>query len=184
MRRGATLLFLLCPALVWGQSLADVAQKEKERRKKNEEAGVKPKVVTEADLKAGKGELANDPDELGVSEPASSPPPGGGPRLESSPGMSEEVRRQADEASWRSRKARAVAKLDAAKQKYETLSQMWLAPIGEYYADKSGKPVISSVQQLQEMTARAKAEMEAAQKALDDLEAEAHRAGVPPGWLR
>jgi hypothetical protein len=34
------------------------------------------------------------------------------------------------------------------------------------------------------MTAQAKAELEAAERAIETLEDEARRAGVPPGWLR
>jgi hypothetical protein len=44
--------------------------------------------------------------------------------------------------------------------------------------------VIGSVGELQKLTADAKAELDAAQKALEDLEEEARRANVPPGWLR
>ena len=39
-------------------------------------------------------------------------------------------------------------------------------------------------EQLQAMVAQAKANMLAAQKALDDLEERARRQSIPPGWLR
>jgi hypothetical protein len=44
--------------------------------------------------------------------------------------------------------------------------------------------VIGSIEQLQGLTARAKADLDEAQEALDDLLQQARRAGVPPGWLR
>jgi len=182
MRRGAAALLLwLFPTLVLGQSLADVARKEKERRQKNEETGVKPRVVTDEELKAGKGELANDPDAPGMYEPASTSPLA---RSRPSRGDDEETRRQNDAASWRGRKALALAKVESARQKHETYKRMWLAPVGEIYVNRKTKQVIGSVGELQKLTADAKAELDAAQKALEDLEEEARRANVPPGWLR
>jgi hypothetical protein len=44
--------------------------------------------------------------------------------------------------------------------------------------------VITSIEQLQGKTAAAKKAVEAAERALVNLEEEARRAGVPPGWLR
>lgn len=182
MRRGgAAFLLWLCPTLVLGQSLADVARKEKERRQRNEESGVKPLVVTDEELKTGKGELANDPDAPGMYEPAAERPVRGSRARTAEPAGS---RGDADEGSWRGRKASAVARLEAARQKHDTFSQMWLAPAGEYYVDRKTGRRIESVGELQKLTAGAKAELDAAQKALDDLEEEARRAGIPPGWLR
>ena len=60
---------------------------------------------------------------------------------------------------------------------------MHLVP-GYEYVDSSGRTVIRSIEELQGLTARAKAEREAAEKALEDLLEEARRANVPPGWLR
>jgi hypothetical protein len=181
-RVAVALLCILPPTLVWGQSLVELAGKEKERRKKNEAAGVKVRSVTDEELKQGKGQLANDPDAPGMYEPAAAHGRLPSPRISKEAG--EESARQADEARWRGRKAQALATLEAATKKHETLSQMWLAPVGEYYADAKGRPAITSVGELQDLTARAKGEMDAARKALDDLEEEARRSGVPPGWLR
>jgi len=55
---------------------------------------------------------------------------------------------------------------------------------GYEYQDGKGRTVIGSVEELQRMTAAAKAELDAAEKALADLRERARRAGVPPGWLR
>ena len=44
--------------------------------------------------------------------------------------------------------------------------------------------MIGSVQQLQGLTARAKAALEAEEQALEALLEEARRTNVPPGWLR
>jgi hypothetical protein len=50
--------------------------------------------------------------------------------------------------------------------------------------DAHGQVLYRSLGDLQQATARAKAERDAAQRALEDLLEEARRAGVPPGWLR
>jgi hypothetical protein len=55
---------------------------------------------------------------------------------------------------------------------------------GYEYVDAKGMPAIRSVEELQALTARAKAELEAAQKSLEDLLEQARHASVPPGWLR
>jgi hypothetical protein len=55
---------------------------------------------------------------------------------------------------------------------------------GYVYQDDRGRTVIGSVEELQKLTAAAKAELDAAEKAKEDLFEEARRANVPPGWLR
>jgi hypothetical protein len=176
------LLLSLSPALVLGQSLADVAQKEKERRQKNQEKGVKPRVVTDEELKAGEGKLANDPSKPGMYQAATESPSGG---VASGGGAEKtEQAEPAGEAAWRGRMADARAKVEAARKKHEAFSQMWLVPDGSYYVNKKTGERIQSVEQLQAMTAAAKAELDAAEKAVEDLELEARRASVPPGWLR
>lgn len=180
-RLTVVVLAMLLPSLVLGQSLGDAARKEKERRQKNEEAGVKTRVVTEDELLSGDGQLANDPDEEGMYEPA---PDGSLARGAVSKADKAGVQRQSDETSWRDRKARAVARAESARKKHEMYSEMWLAPAGEYYVNRKTGKRIDSVGELQKLTAAAKAELDAAQKALDDLEERARRANVPPGWLR
>jgi hypothetical protein len=52
MRSMLVVLILTIPGFLFGQSLADVAKKEKERREKNKEAGKEVHVVSEKDLEA------------------------------------------------------------------------------------------------------------------------------------
>jgi hypothetical protein len=52
MRSLLVVLILTIPGFLFGQSLADVAKKEKERREKNKEAGKEVLVVSESDLEA------------------------------------------------------------------------------------------------------------------------------------
>jgi predicted metal-dependent phosphoesterase TrpH len=84
---------------------------------------------------------------------------------------------------WRQSVAQARARVERARRSYQTLAGLNLVP-GYEYQDAKGRTVIHSVDELQRMTAEAKAELDAAEKALADLLERARRAGVPPGWLR
>jgi hypothetical protein len=175
------LLVLLVPAMVGAQGLGDAAKKEQAKRKQTPQQSSKARTYTEDELRtlppiANAGEdsdAAAAP--AAVAETGSAPAGSGG-----DPG--ERLRKQ-DERMWRSRVATANRRLAAAQKAYQTLSGMTLVP-GYVYVDQNGRTVIHSVEQLQSMTARAKANLDAAQKALDDLLEEARRANVPPGWLR
>jgi hypothetical protein len=182
-RTWVTFVAVLLPVVASAQSLADAAAREKERRQRNAEADVKPRVVTDEDLKAGSGRLANDPSKDSHYEHASPNSPSGDSTTGAS-ALDEGVSRAAAEASWRDRKAQAVAKVEAARRKHKIFSEMWLAPVGEYYVNQKTGERIDGVGQLQGMTAAAKAELDTAEKELADLEETARRANVPPGWLR
>jgi hypothetical protein len=171
-------LVLALPAGAPAQGLGDASKKEQARRKQAQQQGTKAKTYSEADLQ-GLPPIANGAD---AAQPAASdvaPPPA----AKSASGSGEERVRQQDEQRWRSRVAAANARLEAAQKAYDTLSSMVLVP-GYVYEDAAGRTVIGSVEQLQGMTARAKAERDSAQKALDDLLEEARRQNVPPGGLR
>jgi hypothetical protein len=178
MRHWSWLVLLLAlPSLAAGQSLADVARKEAERRKKNKEAGIKAPVFTDADKPRT--------EEGAAAKPSESPSPPTVPPATTteSSGRNEADERAQKEQMWRSRKAAAVARRDEAKRSYERLNELWLAP-GETYVDDQGRTVIRDLEQLRGMIARAKAEWDAAEKAIVDLEEDARRAGALPGWLR
>lgn len=182
-RMAGVVCLLLWPSLAFGQSLGDAARKEQERRAKLKAEGVKARAVTEDDLGT---------ETVAAPNPSASPKPGAAatktPAADASPapagGVEDEARqRRQSEDAWRRRAALAQARLERATKRYDVLSKMALSP-GEYYVDNENRPLITSVEQLQRLTAEAKAEQEAAQKAIEDLEDEARRASVPPGWLR
>jgi len=52
-------LLLVVPGLSWGQSLTEVAEKEKERRRKNKESGEQVQVITDRELASNQGRIAN-----------------------------------------------------------------------------------------------------------------------------
>ena len=173
------LLLVVLPATLGAQGLGDASKKEQARRKQAQQQGTEAKTYTDADVK-GLAPIAN---EGSTTAPARDAAPAGAATATAAALGGDESLRQQDEQRWRSRLARANARLAAARQAHETLASLTLVP-GYVYQDESGRTVIGSVSQLQQMTARAKAELDSAQKALDDLLEEARRANVPPGWLR
>ena len=83
----------------------------------------------------------------------------------------------------RLRTAEARERIAVTKKTYEFLNSQYLAQ-GERFVDEQGRTLIGSVEQLRAMIAKAKAAMDAAEKALVDLEESARRQNIPPGWLR
>lgn len=171
----AALVLQLLPSAGVAQGLGDAAKKEQARRKETQK-GTKARTYSEEELKA-LPPIANENDSGAAAgtepTPAAAPDGGGG----------EDARRAQDEAYWRERVAKAQARLARARQAHQTLSKLVLVP-GYVYVDQNGRTLINSVEQLQSMTARARASLDGAQKNLDDLFEQARHANVPPGWLR
>ncbi len=166
---------LALPVIAAGQGLGTAAAKEKQRRAEPDRKTAK--TYTEDDLKA----LAP------VENPKDDGKSGAKARGESAEadtsGDAEERARAQDEQRWRDRAAGARARVEKARSRVQYFESLNLVP-GYYYADESGKPLYTSPEQLQALTRKAKAELAAAEKALEDLSEEARHASVPPGWLR
>jgi hypothetical protein len=192
---GAIALLLAVPLVAAAQGLGDVSKKEKARREQGntpkaktytqEDLGTLPPVANEA--APGSGESTPLP---AASAPApggeeGTPPPaaGGAPIFQEESPSDSEGSGRGNERLWRDRVTQARARVDRARQNHQRLAGLNLVP-GYEYQDERGRTVIGSVEQLQRMTAAAKAELDAAEKALADLLEEARRANVPPGWLR
>jgi hypothetical protein len=190
------LMVLALPALAGaGESLAEAAKKAKAARERNAKAGVKAKSYTQDDVEAAP-KLANDPGSSAASPPAERPgraagggtsSAGGGPAVDLSgleaPPSSPPASAGRDEATWRARAAAARARVAAARKEYESWNSFHLVP-GEMLVDAQGRPLVRTVEQLQAKVAAARRALEAAERALENLEEAARRAGVPPGWLR
>lgn len=189
----AVAAILALPPITAAQGLGDASKKEKARREQGKTP--KAKTYTQEDLPTlppDANEPATDTGESAPSPAASLPAPirseEAPPSATGEPIFREEGSRPAenargDENLWRGRVAQARARVDRARQRHQTLAGLNLVP-GYEYQDARGRTVISSVEQLQGMTAAAKAELDAAEKALADVLEEARRANVPPGWLR
>ena len=182
MRRMAIVFVLLAlPVGAGDESMGDAARKARERREKNAKEGVKAHSYTQDDVKKAPP-LANDPSKppasSGSSSSSASRPTSGGSSSasgSSSGGQSE--------SAWRGRLAEARQHVETARKEYEYWSGYTMVP-GEILVDEKDRPVITTIEQLQGRTAAAKKSLEGAEKALANLEEEARKASVPPGWLR
>ena len=175
---GMLLCLLALPALAGGQSLAEVARKERERREKLRKAGTSARKLTEEDLAAPKGELANDPEATPAGKPAARPTSRTRSRTDA-----EAAAREKSETQWRGRAAKARARIDEAQRRSDRLDR-WIRLGQPPKYTEDGRRVMYSARQLKTMADKAQAELAAAEQALEDLSKEARRAGVPPGWLR
>jgi hypothetical protein len=76
MKLTLTILLLLSPTIVFGQSLTDVAKKEKQRREQNKEQGKKTLVISEKELSPKQAAASDDAgDESGGATSTSAGPP-------------------------------------------------------------------------------------------------------------
>jgi hypothetical protein len=191
--------------------LAEVARKEAERRKAIRSASP---VYTNADIKAtGRpagpatpapagaasgqaGEGAGQPTAptsgaapAGEPKAASGPPPPGrADQPAASPSAREgEAPAAGDEAFWRRRMAEARERLQRSKLFAEALQSRINALWADFTArdDPAQRAIIEANRQeaLAELE-RVKADIERETRAIEELEEEARKAGVPPGWLR
>lgn len=160
------------------QPLGDVARKEEARRKEVKQPS---KVITNKDLSAA-------PD-AGV--PVASPPAVSEPKAENKADKNADKEKPAeptkDKTYWAGRKKELEAQLD----RDETFADALQTKINSLTADFSarddpaqraviGRDRQKSIAELD----RLKKAIQDDKKALTDLDEEARRAGVPPGWLR
>lgn len=145
-----------------GQSLAELAERERERRAKR----AKPPAPTysDNDLAARRGDRA--------SAPAPTPsPPANSTASPSPPGEDEATLRRQQEAEWRTRFA------EARERVYRAEANAWRTVIDVVWV--AGIPVQQLVRKFEETE-----ELRQAKKAVEDLEEEYRRTGLPAGWVR
>jgi hypothetical protein len=178
------MIAVLAPqARVAAQSLADVARKEEARRKT-----VKParKVYTNGDLK-GDGATAAPAPNAGANTPPPSSQvpqttlPGGKPEG----GDAKEPAK--DQAYWSNRIGAARAALERSRIFADALQSRINALTTDFV--NRDDPAQRAQIELERQKAiaeldRVKKEMTEQTKAIADIEEEARKAGVPPGWLR
>jgi hypothetical protein len=181
---------LICAtvASVSAQSLADLARKEEERRKQTPTAG---KVYTNKDLGAVPPSSAPPPQ--GSASTASTPssePSASGDKSGAASGDSASKDKPApakDEKYWRQRMTDAREAADRDRTLADAVQSRINALTTDFVNrdDPSQRAVIARDREraLAELE-RLKKQIIADQKAITDLEEEARRAGVPPGWLR
>jgi hypothetical protein len=174
---------LVAPAVLSAQSLAAVAKKEEERRK-----SVKPaeKVYTNKDLKA---DITASPVPAPANASAAGPTPSSQVPSVNLPGgtVTEDDAEVRDEAYWRSRMAAARS----AMERLRIFSDALQSRLNALATDIVNRDDPAQRSQLELERQRAIAEMERVTKemadqtkVIADIEEEARKAGVPPGWLR
>jgi hypothetical protein len=174
----AAVITLALASAASGQALGDVARKEEARRKA---VAPKPgKVYTNEDLRP--------------VDPTSTPAPAQAPATAApaAPAQGKPEEKPADdpkkdEAYWRTRMAQLRDGLQRAKMFQEAL-QTRINSLSNDFAsrdDPAQRNVVASDRQkaLAELD-RVKKEIADFEKQITDLEDEARKAGVPPGWLR
>ena len=170
------------PLIVSAQGLADVAKKEEERRKTTKPAR---KVFTNGDLKsdgtsvtpapaAGSGTTAAGSQAASTTQPAGKPE-GGEPA---------DVK---DQAYWSNRVRTARSGLDRSRIFADAL-QSRINALNNDFVNRDD-PAQRAQIELERQRAvaeleRVKREIADQTKAITDIEEEARKAGVPPGWLR
>lgn len=161
------------------QPLAEVARKEQERRK---QIKTPSKVYTNEDLR-GTGRLTTS---VAQPEPAKtgSEAAGAAAQTEATPPADDPKK---DEAYWRSRLTAARDALSRSQMFLEALQSRVNGLWADFTArdDPAQRAVIEQERQkaLAEME-RVKLDIQRQQKEITDIEEEARRLGVPPGWLR
>jgi hypothetical protein len=183
------LIAILLAALIWmpaapsAQGLASVAKKE-EARRKNIKAPAK--VYTNEDLKADiTASVVPPPSNASAAEPTPSAQvpsvnlPGG--KVTEEPGETK------DEAYWRGRMAQARSALERLRIFNDAL-QSRLNALATDIVNRDD-PAQRSQLELERQRAiaemdRVKKEMADQTKVIADIEEDARKAGVPPGWLR
>jgi len=179
IRLAAAVLFVAgWAATASAQSLADVARKEEARRK---HVAKPSRVLTNKDLKPS--EIPLPPagsDQAAPAGDAAKP-------AEQKPADETEEQQARDEQTWRDRMGKARADLEHSEMYLDALQSKINALWADFTSrdDPAQRAAIETDRKkaLAEFD-RVKQEVQDRKKAIDDLEEEARKAGVPPGWLR
>ena len=170
----AAMIVALYAPLASAQSLGSVAEKEEARRKRVKSG----KVYTNDNL--GRGGEASPP-------PPTSAPGAATPKPEETPKPAAEADPKKNEAHWRGRIAKARDGLQRARMFQEALQSRINSLSADFTSrdDPAQRAVVAQNRQkaMAELD-RVTAEIAGFEKEIRDIEEEARKAGVPPGWLR
>jgi len=189
MTRLVVLLVLfswMLPAVAPAQSLAEVAKQEEARRKAVKEAG---KVYTNTDLRPdiSKGEPAAS---ASAQTDKAAPADGAKPSADGKDASADKKKTDEpvkDQAYWSGRIGEARSALDRSKIFADAL-QSRLNSLAADFVNRDDPAQRSQIelerQRAASELARVTKEIAEHTKAITDIEEEARKAGVPPGWLR
>jgi hypothetical protein len=179
----AMTLVAFCGSLLEAQtpSLGEVAKKEAERRKAQPPAA---KVYTNKDLPPSAQKPSTPPP---VETQATLVDPVAPAAEQKPPEKPEEQKEQKDEAWWKARMAGAREELrrnemfaEALQTRINALSRDFVNRDNPVQRSKIGQDRADALTEL----ARVKQEIDRGKKQIEDIEEEARKLGVPPGWLR
>jgi hypothetical protein len=179
----AAALMLAVAGSAWAQSLADVARREEARRKQIQKPS---KVLTNKDLKPSEAPLPPPPAAADVAKPAT-PADGAASAPDQASPADDADKLAQDEQAWRQKMTDARTALERSQMFLDALQ----SKINSLWADFTARDDPAQRAQIEADRKRAmaeservKGEIETEKKAIADLEEEARKAGVPPGWLR
>jgi hypothetical protein len=155
-------------------SLGELARKEQERRKGQKTTG---KVYTKKDL----------PPSPPAPPPSAAPAPAAADETKAPEKKPGEEKEEKDETWWKNRINQVREELrrnemfaEALQTRINSLSTDFVNRDDPYQRAKIGEDRDKAIAEL----ARVKGEIDRGKKQIDDIEEEARKAGVPPGWLR
>lgn len=177
------LLALAAPSYAQSPTLGDVARKEQERRKGTR---APEKVYTNDDLKDGG--LPSAPPPTDAAAPAGAGTPSGDAAKPSTPSPDKAADKGTKtEADWHARITAAREELqrnevflEALQSRINALTTDFAARDNPVERTRIGEERQKALEDL----ARVKADVDKGKKNIADIEDEARKAGVPPGWLR
>jgi len=174
---------VLCSGVAHAQSLGEVAKKEEERRKAVKSPG---KVYTNDDLR--RYPVGPPPAAEGAAAEAGAPAdPVAAAKAQQGIPAPEKVEEKRDETWWKQRIMDAREQLRRSEAFVEAMQTRVNSLTNDFYArdDPAQRATIWSQRTaaLDEMD-RLTREIADQKKAIADIEEEARREGVPPGWLR
>ena len=168
-------------ATVTAQSLGDIAKQEEARRKA---VKIPSKVLTNDSLRSVPTPVSA-PAPAAAASPAASAPPGAPAAADAK--AKPPVDRKAEEAAWRQRIQGARDSLQRSQMFAEALQSRINGLTADFTArdDPAQRAVVANDRQkaLAELD-RVKNDIVQQTKAIADIQEEARRGGVPPGWLR
>ena len=177
LRTSVLAVALLAPSVARAQqtpTLGQLAIKEQERRKALKAAG---KVVTNDDVPRGAAPAA----------PAAAPEKAAGKPAEAPGEPARPGEPVKDEAWWKQRVSQVREELrrnemfaDALQTRINSLANDFASRDDPYQRAEIAQERVKAIAELD----RVKADLDAGRKRIADIEEEARRAGVPPGWLR
>jgi len=175
----AVALLFAAAAPVFAQSLADLAKREEERRKKIPEPA---KVYTNKDLSAGQAP-STPPASATPAAPAATP----SDAAKDKEAAAKDKAPARDQAYWAGR-LKALRDELARNDTFAEAMQTRLNSLQTDFVNRDDPAQRSVIERNRQKVAselnRLKQSIIDGKKAIADLEEEARRAGVPPGWLR